>query len=238
MSLTNGMKSLRVGIDNSHEKRALHLGDMKTNVFNMKSDFYQSRKRMSENTRQTLDCFMSDLSDYNQHRIENGNEDKKLRTQKLGELKTNVFNMKSDFYQSRKRMSENTRQALDCFKDDLNVGVYSLLKSFRMDMEGANREWNAVKRNITDAKEASKNVTPKAAFDVSNISEEIISYIDVAEDGRKPNEVREFIKNINDGIDSDAFVQTLIDDGLVARYQFRYYLRDKKPSRQEKESLE
>jgi hypothetical protein len=61
----------------------------------------------------------------------------------------------------------------------------------------------------------------------SNLGKKILSYINESEDGRKPNELRDFIKNIDDKIDSELFLQTLFDEGSIAKYKFKYYTKDK-----------
>jgi phenylalanyl-tRNA synthetase alpha subunit len=118
MSLTSEMRSLRMNIDSTREKR---------------QDYIISLKK------------------YGKQRIKNSLEDQKQRMQVLNELRADVNNMINNFRESRKIMSDDTKQTLNSFANNLRNDVRSLLDAFHQDMAGAEKEWNNVKKKIPSA---------------------------------------------------------------------------------------
>jgi hypothetical protein len=121
MSLTSAMRSLRMDIDNTREKRQDYIRSLKMDTKNM-------------------------IDNFGTQRIRNSLDDQNKRMQELNQLRADVYNMRKSFRDSSKIMGDDTRKSLNIFAKNLKNDVGNMIDGFHKDMSGAKKEWVAVKK--------------------------------------------------------------------------------------------
>lgn len=139
MSLTSNMSSLTMDIENSARKRNEYIGFIKKHTADIMNNIKDQRTCNSKASQEQR-------KNYEEQRTCNGKASQEQRIKQFSERETDVRELISGFKNTRINMSNDVRQKLSLFKNELNSSVGSMLSSLRQDINGAKVAWNEKKK--------------------------------------------------------------------------------------------